>query len=221
MGKGKRWLGIRAAPRANRVGVPGSHSPPRNTDTGLGQQPIAGTVLLHALSRIWRDKTQTWPQGDARLACIPSICTALIGREKGEKPQKPSNAREQIWFLTALFFVMENSKGIQKTRWCCRDAGAVGGGSRVCALLTHPKSERSPSDAQPASSHERRVSVLLGFKKPLLLLKRLSSFPTETRVWAVKEHVNEENFPRAALLLSPKPSSFSLSYLYLFIKNKD
>lgn len=197
----------------------------------LGHQPIAGTVLLHALSRIWRDEAQTWPSGDARLACIPSICMALIGRKKRRKATetKQGNAglcAESRFGFSQPFFSNGKQQGGKTSCWCCRDAGAVlcgamGRGSGVCALLSRSKSEPSPGDAQPASSHEDGLSVPLGFKRLLLLLKRLSSFPTETRVWAVKEHVNEENFPRAALLLSPKPSSFSLSYLYLFIKNKD
>lgn len=109
---------------------------------------------------------------------------------------------------------------------CSRDVGAAGvwsAGERRQDFCSprKPKTEPNPGNAQPALSREPGVSVCLDFKRRLLLLlKRLSSFPTETRVWAVKEHVNEENFPRAALLLSPKPSSFSLSYLYLFIKTK-
>lgn len=105
-----------------------------------------------------------------------------------------------------------------------RDVGAAGewsAGERRQDFCSPRKPKTEPGNAQPALSREPGVSVCLDFKRRLLLLlKRLSSFPTETQVWAVKEHVNEENFPRAALLLSPKPSSFSLSYLYLFIKTK-
>lgn len=234
MGKGGRWLGTRTLlpawgwlhPKQARqeARVPGIQSAPQKSNMGWRHQ------LLHALSRVWKNKTQTWPQGDALLACIPTTCvsTGKGQQGNGDKTQKSGNTMwgcmrtADLVSLSPVFLQKMAKRQIS----CSRDVGAAGvwsAGERRQDFCSprKPKTEPNPGNAQPALSREPGVSVCLDFKRRLLLLlKRLSSFPTETRVWAVKEHVNEENFPRAALLLSPKPSSFSLSYLYLFIKTK-
>lgn len=51
----------------------------------------------------------------------------------------------------------------------------------ISSPLVAPKIKAKPGDAQPASRCEPWVLASLDFKKRLLLLlKRLSSFPTET-----------------------------------------
>lgn len=51
----------------------------------------------------------------------------------------------------------------------------------ISSLLVAPKLKVKPGDAQPDSRCEPQVLARLDFKKRLLLLlKRLSSFPTET-----------------------------------------
>lgn len=55
------------------------------------------------------------------------------------------------------------------------------GNEIISSLLLAPKIKAKPGDAQPVSRCEPCVLVRLDFKKRLLLLlKRLSSFPTET-----------------------------------------
>lgn len=87
MGKGGRWLGTRTLlpawgwlhPKQARqeARVPGIQSAPQKSNMGWRHQ------LLHALSSVWKNKTQTWPQGDALLACIPTTCIST-GRDSRE-----------------------------------------------------------------------------------------------------------------------------------------
>lgn len=75
-----------AAPKAGafKQGKGARHtvSSPKS-NMGWRHQLHAGTMLLHALSRFWKNKTQTWPQGDALLACIPTTCIST-GRDSRE-----------------------------------------------------------------------------------------------------------------------------------------
>lgn len=156
MGKGGRWLGTRTLlpawdwlhPKQARqeARVPGIQSAPQKSNMGWRHQ------LLHALSRVWKNKTQTWPQGDALLACIPTTCVSTGKGQQGNGDRHRNQATQcgaacgqQIWFPSALFSYRKWQKGKYPApgMWELQVCGVLGRGGRISALLANPKQSQT------------------------------------------------------------------------------